>query len=227
MIAICAIGWNATHHGKRWLDSVKRNSFGHDVKLFLLDNGSSDSTYAMFASYKPEVLLRNNENESIHKGWNRLLREAFKINPEMIVLSNDDVMVGPRWLDAALREIRKGGLRYFLPNGNVGHVDTLDADVTAALPSLSQTTVPARAAWCLMFPPTALPVFMPIPEELVLWYGDDQIHARLAAAGYSCEAINDCCAKHIGSVSVMRRPDYSAVIEKDKQTYIRMYGKLP
>lgn len=227
MIAICAIGWNTEYHGRRWLESVRRNSAGHEIKLFLLDNGSADRTYDMFRSFDPEILLRNTENESIHKGWNRLLREAAARNPEMIILSNDDVIVGPRWLDAALRELHKPGMRYFLPNGSVGHVDSMDADVLRILPSLPQTTVPARAAWCLMFPPAALPIFMPIPEELILWYGDDRIHAKLAEAGYSCESITDCCVNHIGSVSVLRRPDYTEVIEQDKQTYIRMFGKLP
>lgn len=227
MIAMCGLAWNCADHSKRWLDSVRRNTPGHDVKLFLLDNGSTDNTSELFKSYNPEVFIRHQNNDSIHIAWNKLLREAAARGPELIVLSNNDLIVGPGWADAALRELRKNPKRYFLPNGDVGSFDTFDNDVRAALPSLPQSTTPARAGWFLMFPPDALPIFLPVPEELILWYGDDYIHTKLQAAGYTCESIQDCCVKHLVSVTVFRRPGYTEIVEKDRQIYQEIMRKQP
>lgn len=226
MIAVCGLAWNCVDYSKRWLDSVRRNSNGHDVKLFLIDNGSTDGTSELFRSYNPTYFERHEGNYSIHISWNKLLREAAKHNPELIVLSNNDLIVGPGWADAALREVRKNPKRYFLPNGDVGAADTFDADVRAALPSLPQATVPARAGWFLMFPPDALPIFLPIPEELILWYGDDYLHALLQRNGYTCESINDCCVKHVGSVTVFRRENYNQIVERDREIFHEIFRKM-
>lgn len=223
---MCGLAWNLAHLSKEWLDSVRRNSHGHDVKLFLLDNGSTDGTSELFKSYQPEVFIRHENNDSIHIAWNKLLREAAARDPELIVLSNNDLLVGPGWADAALREVKKNPHRYFLPNGGVGTHGSFDADVAATLPTLPQTTVPARAGWFLMFPPAALPIFLPVPEELVLWYGDDYIHTKLQAAGYTCESITDCCVLHHGSVTFLRRPGYTEIVARDKIVYNEIMRRI-
>ena len=229
MIAMCGLAWNGLVHSKRWLESVRNNADGHDVKLFLIDNGSMDGTYELFQSHNPEFLLRQPGNLSIYIAWNRLLREAAARNPDLIVLSNNDLVVGPGWIDAALREGRKPTFRDFLPNGNVGgNMDTFDADVRAALPELSPVAIgPARAGWFLMFKPSCLDIFLPIPEELVLWYGDDYIHTKLQEAGYVCESILDCCVKHAGSQTVFQRADFHEVIKRDREIFKRIMGWAP
>lgn len=228
MIAVCTMAWNGIDLSRRWLDSVRRNSGGHDVKLFLLDNGSTDGTLDLFRSHGPEFLHRHEENFGIYKGWNLLFREAAARSPEAVVLANNDVIAGPRWLDALVREVRRPGLRYFLPNSDPGtYGDGYDGEIAAALPSLPAATVPARAGWCLMMRPEAVNVFLPIPESLTLWYGDDWMHHRLKEAGYACEAILDCCCKHAVSATVFRRPDFSEVVERDKRVIQEILGWLP
>lgn len=224
MIAICGLAWNCADYSEKWLQSIRRNTAGHEVKLFLIDNGSTDGTGRLFQSYNPTYFERHENNDSIHISWNKLLREAVKHGPELIVLSNNDLLVGPGWADAALREVRKNPKRYFLPNGSIGSYDTFDADVRAA--SLPQNTTPARAGWFLMFPPEALSIFLPVPEELILWYGDDYIHTKLQAAGYTCEAIQDCCVLHHGSVTVFRRPDYNKIVERDRELFSRIFKEM-
>lgn len=227
MIAVCGLAWNCADYSQKWLESVRRNSGGHEIKLFLLDNGSTDGTSKLFKSYNPTYFARHESNDSIHIAWNKLLREAHKHNPELIVLSNNDLLVGPGWADAALRELHKNPKRYFLPNGAFyGDPAQFDMEVRSRLPSLPQSTVPGRAGWFLMFPPDALPIFLPVPEELILWYGDDYIHAKLQRAGYTCEAIQDCCVMHFGSVTVFRRDGYNQIVDRDRMIYAEIFRKM-
>ncbi len=226
MIAICTLAWNSVDVTEEWARSVDRNSGGHDIRLFVMDNGSTDDGATERCLWPLGRFWRNEVNESIYKGWNTVLREALLHRPEMIVLTNNDVVVGPGWLDAALREIRTGEKRYFLPHGDRFGTSTpedFDREVRRRAGSpTAPRTVPARAGWCLIFPREAIEHFLPIPEELVLWHGDDVIHDRLAAAGYRCEAITDCHVYHHVSVSFYKRDDYPTIVERDKQVYARL-----
>ena len=218
-IAICALGWNHRDVTHRWLDSVRRNSDGHRVGLYLLDNGSSDDTKAVMDAFDPRYCARNNDNESIYKGWNLLTRQALLDNVEVVCLSNNDLVVSPGWLDAVAREVGRGDARYFLPNGSYS-----SDGKTAPLVPPAPGTRPARGGWCLFFRADAVRHFLPIPEELQLWYGDDWIHYKLERAGYRCESIDDCLVAHAGSVSFYSRPGYADIVAKDREIFNRLTG---
>jgi len=230
-VAICALAWNHAYITATWLHTVQRNSSGHDIKLFLGDNGSTDNheSWNLIRGVHPEVAWRNEANESIHRGWNRLLQDALAHDPELICLSNNDLLVSPGWLDPILREVRKdarlGALRYFLPNGDFKNDVTFEQEAAEKAKNLEGQTCHGEAGWCLFFTPAAVREFLPIPEELQLWYGDDYMHWKLAAAGYQCVTVLDCCILHRGSVSVNVRKDLAEVVAKDRATFNRITGR--
>jgi GT2 family glycosyltransferase len=220
VIAICALGWNHAEITRRWLDSVRRHSSGHDVQLYLMDNGSDDATSAVMQSFHPRYFRRNPTNDSIHKGWNELTAAACRDGASVVIISNNDLIMGPDWLGPLMRELGKPELRYFLPNGNFTNITTFERDAATRRPPPG--TRPARAGWCMVFPAAAIPLFWPIPEELQLWYGDDYIHRKLSAAGYRCEAVDDCVVHHMLSVSFNERTDHAAIVARDKIIYERI-----
>lgn len=222
MIAICALGWNKATFTKQWLESVARNSTGHHVELFLMDNGSTDDTAQVMQSFSPRVFVRNEQNESLYRGWNRLSERALAAGADIIILSNNDLLVGPGWLDPVAKVLQPGVKRYFLPNGGVPQDD---AGMRAAVASLGGQTTKADAGWCLMFHRDAVPLFSPIPEELQLWYGDNWIHWKLRQAGYSCESLLDCPVHHFTSTSFYSRPGYVEIVAKDREIYNRLTGE--
>lgn len=230
MIAICALTWNHAPVTISWLNSINRCCEGHEVKLFLGDNGSTDNeaSWNIIRAVNPEVAWRNEDNESIYRGWNRLLVDALARDPELICLSNNDLIVSPGWLDPVMREIRKdkaeGALRYFLPNGDYQSEYTFEELARQRSVELAGQTVRADAAWCLFLTPEAAREFLPIPEELQLWYGDNFIHWKLANAGYKCEAILDCGVLHRGSVSFNARHDKVEVVARDREIFNRITG---
>lgn len=230
MIAVCALTWNHAEVTVSWLNSLHRGSGDHEVKLFLGDNGSTDNeaSWNIIRAVGPEVAWRNEQNESIYRGWNRLLVDALKRDPELICLSNNDLIVSRGWLDPVLREVRKdkadGRLRYFLPNGDFKDDKTFDQEAEAAARKHAGQTCKADAAWCLFLTPEAVRHFLPIPEELRLWYGDNFIHWKLAKAGYACEAVLDCCVLHRGSVSMNARKDKVDIVARDREIFNRITG---
>lgn len=227
MIALCGMAWNQAECTENWLASVSRSSSGHDVRLFLLDNGSADGAKMMriFNRYAPVWTHRNNTNGSIYKAWNQLLVAALAHKPEYICLSNNDVIVSRGWLNPIIREFEKDPKRYFLPNGNLTDRTTFEADAARVSTEQTGITKPGRGGWCLFFTPDQVREFLPVPEELILWYGDDFVHRKLAAAGYRCETVMDCCVLHLGSVSFFRRSDYVKIVAKDRETYYRLTGE--
>jgi len=224
MIAICALGWNKADFTQRWLESVQRNSGGHTYGLFLMDNGSTDGgeTSRVMQAFKPVIFERNEGNESIYRGWNRLAMQALKMGAEIVIISNNDLLVGPGWLDPVARELQQGVKRYFLPNGGVPQDDE---GMRAVVAGKTGQTVQAIAGWCIMMYRDAVPLWYPIPEELQLWYGDNWIHSKLRNAGYTCEALLDCPVHHFTSTSFYSRPGYVEIVAKDREIYNRLTGE--
>ena len=215
------IAWNQIQYTRWCLKSVLRNSEGHDVEFHLLDNGSTDGqTYSALEGVNPVTLMRNERNESVYRGWNRVLAEALKRPYDVICLLSNDVVVGPGWLDGIAREIAKPDLRYLLPNGEwPEQVETFDETVRAALPGLVGQTKPGLAAWCMFFKPEAVRIFHPIPEDFILWYGDNYIHLALREKGYAGVAVMDCCAIHFLSKTFFATPGYTNIVEDDKRAF--------
>lgn len=226
MIAICALGWNKAEMTRQWLESVRRNSAGHDVRFYLMDNGSDDHTRDVMQSFGPAYFQRNESNDSLYKGWNTLARRAIDDGADVVILSNNDLIVGPGWLDALARELADPCKRYFLPNGELRDAANFEADARTRLaqPRPSPSTVRADAGWCLVLPRVAVPEFLPIPEDLQLWYGDNWIHWKLAQAGYSCEAVLDSYVLHYGSVTFYSRPGYAEIVARDREIFNRLTG---
>ena len=204
------------------VESVQRNSGGHQVFFVFVDNGSTDGT-SEFLAAQPGVakIIRNPTNVGVNPAWNQLLAEALKHAPDVICLANNDILVGPGWLDAVSQEIAKDDKRYFLPNGQFSTPNTFDQDVRNALPNLSGTK-PARAGWCMFFHPSSIPLFHPIPPEMKLWYGDDWVHHKLGRHGYRCETVLATCCLHHVSKTITGYPGMEEQVARDREAFVRL-----
>ncbi len=225
MIAICMAVHNQLHYTEQCFRSIGRNSYPYPLGFFVVDNGSSDGTWEWMNAElhgNPQMLYRNPGNDSLSASWNKALRAGLDHGADLLVLTNNDVIVGPGWLDAVVREYLKGEKTYWLPNGGLSP-DNYDAQVRAQ--PKEGRTIPGRAGWCLFFTREAVQEFYPIPEQLRLWYGDDWIHWKLAKAGYTCRVAMDSYVYHFGSKTVQTRKDLQAIIDADKETYFRITGE--
>ena len=226
MIAIGALCWNEAWATKQWIESTRRNSVGHDIKILAIDNGSEDKNKTWTEVLKADWFERTSSNENLSIGYNKLFRKSLELGADIICLANNDIIVGPMWLDAIVRELGKDSKRYLMPNEYLKRADFVDEDAleymrTAAAP----TTTKMLKGTCLFFTPEAVREFLPIPEELVLWYCDSWIHGRLKKAGFSCEMVSDSLIYHYGSLSFYRRDDYTDIVAKDREVYNKLTGE--
>lgn len=230
MIAVCIPAYNLLQYTRWAVDSVLKNSAPHDVRLYLLDNGSERRDVFDYMKSIPNAkVVRNEINRWVYGGWNQLFEMAVADKPDIVALMSNDVQVGRNWLDGIVREIAADRKRYFLPNGNFHDHVMFGKEVDAVLASIGDgpRTTPGKAGWLMAFPVEAVSIFSPIPTTLRLWYGDDWIHWKLKAAGYKCETVLDSCAIHFGSktLEAMNQDEKVRVIAQDKAEYERLTGE--
>lgn len=208
------------------VESVLRNSIGHEVQFYFVDNGSTDGTYEYLSSL-PQVaqIIRNPTNVGVNPAWNQLLGQAIQQGPDVIVLANNDILAGPGWLDPVVRELAKNDHRYFLPNGDLHNDGTFEDDARAGYIENAGKTVAGRGGWCLFFRVEAIKLFLPIPERMTLWYGDDYIHWVLQQQnGYRCETLLDSYCLHYVSKSIAEFPNRDQVIAEDRKAFEEITG---
>lgn len=228
MIAICFVVHNQLWYTQKFIESVARNSYPHQLGFFAIDNGSSDGSLDWLNSMKvsPKVVMRNEGNESLSRCWNRVLRAGLEHGADLLCLANNDIIVGPGWLDAIIKQydssIKSGDKAYWMANGNF---DGNNLEQQARDRIRTGSTYAGRAGWCLFFRKETVQEFLPIPEELRLWYGDDYIHWKLGKAGYKTLVAEDCCAYHYGSKTVQTIGVIQPIIDADKETYFRVTGE--
>lgn len=230
MIAVCVPAYNLIEYTRWAIESVVKHSAPHDVRLYLLDNGSERRNVFDYMKSIPKAkVVRNDINRWVYGGWNQLFEMAMADKPDLVVLMSNDVQVGRNWLDGIVRELAVDRKRYFLPNGNFHDHVMFGREVEAALAAIGDgpKTTPGRAGWLMAIPAEAVPLFMPIPITLRLWYGDDWIHWKLKGAGYKCETVLDSCAIHFGSktLEIMNQEEKVRIIAQDKAEYERLTGE--
>jgi len=223
IVTICAPCWNQVEYTKWFVESIRRNSEGHDVGLILLDNGSTDGTREYIRSVNA-IRIELEENIGVNPAWNMLLAEALKHESDVIVLANNDIWVGPEWLNSVSHELMwpyNGS--YFLPyDGIQTSIEGYEDAVRAALPTLRGHRVASRGGWCMFFTPAMVRRFHPIPDGIKLWFGDDWIHYKLGEAGFRCETLLDCCVRHFLSKSVTELPNKIEIIARDREAFARI-----
>ncbi len=91
-----------TLQGLRSLDRARTD--GLDVRIYVVDDGSTDGTGAAVAADFPDVVLIR-EDGSLHyaAGTNRGIEEALEWEPDYVATMNDDAVFHPDFLQSLIR----------------------------------------------------------------------------------------------------------------------------
>ena len=236
MIGICVATHNRLEYTKKFFESIAKNSYPYELGFFVVDNDSKDGTKKWLENElkgNPKV-IQHSTNDSLSKSWNLAMSTALRYGADLVCLMNNDILVGPGWLDGVVNQVIKfynpadpnepeeKRRAYWLPNGNFSE---LTLDEQARNRQKTGKLYDGRCGWCMMFRAQTVREFLPIPLELKLWYGDDFIHWRLRKLGYKCLVVDDCCMVHFGSKTLELRSDIAETVAADKETYFNITGE--
>jgi GT2 family glycosyltransferase len=103
LVAVVILNWN----GRRWLapclDSVSASEYTN-IRVYLVDNGSSDGSQEVVRERYPGVtLIQNHRNLGVAEGFNVGARQALRQGADYIALLNEDVKVEPGWLGPLIK----------------------------------------------------------------------------------------------------------------------------
>jgi len=86
---------NQSNYTKKCIESLVNTNVDLS-RVVVVDNGSTDNTRELVTSYPKIHLIQNKENLGCGVAWNQ---GALKLQTEWTVVMNNDVIVGPGWLD--------------------------------------------------------------------------------------------------------------------------------
>lgn len=94
--AVAILNWNGLNHLKTYLPSVVEYSSSENVDIYVIDNGSTDSSCDYIASTYPTIkLVKLEKNYGFAGGYNKGLAQ---ICADRFILLNSDVRVTEGWI---------------------------------------------------------------------------------------------------------------------------------
>ena len=219
-VAIVVLSWNGMADTLRCLDSLAAVSYP-DLRVVLVDNGSTDATVATVAERHPEVeVLALGSNTGFCAGNNAGLRWSLDQGFDLIGVLNNDTVVDPGFLEplvdrlvgdplAAVSplityldrpdEVWFGGSRLDAGVGIVYHRD--EADLSVADAAAAVRSVPAITGCCLVATREVWRAVGLFDERFFLIFEDADWSARARAAGCSTEVVVASTVRHAVSAS--------------------------
>lgn len=130
LVSVIIPCYNQAHFLPETIESVLRQTYSR-FEIIVVDDGSSDDTSRIAASYK-EVRAVRQENQGVAQARNRGLRES---SGECVVFLDSDDRLRPRALAAGLEALRRAPDAAF----SYGSADLIAADGTFLAPSRRRT----------------------------------------------------------------------------------------
>jgi GT2 family glycosyltransferase len=213
---------NWRDYGKKYLsdclDSVKKQNWTGESKIFLIDNETSDESFAFLKASAPEAqIIREQNNEGFCKSNNDAMRQALAQGYGYILLFNIDTELEPDAVKEMIRAAESddriaavqarlmlhpetdrvnslGNATHFLGFGyTVGYKQKL-SDIRSRMPDVSDIFYPSGAA--VLFKADALRE-VGLYDENYWMYNEDQEHGwRLRLAGWRCVLAYDAVVYH-------------------------------
>lgn len=111
--AVAILNWNGLNHLQTYLPSVVENSQSQNVEVYVIDNGSTDSSCNWIAENYPSVnVVKLDRNYGFAGGYNKGLAQ---INSDRYILLNSDVRVTSGWIEKTAKCMEELNLRACSP----------------------------------------------------------------------------------------------------------------
>lgn len=227
-ILISVLNWNCTDETTECVRSLLQldNTDGHELDILVIDNGSRPEEWARLQDAlggKRVTLLRNPSNLGFAGGHNIALRQAIDSGADYAWLVNSDAVAKPDSLDRIVAlmddDLRCGAASpVILSRDDENVIDFCGARHDwPALASVNATSIEdarrmealyPRDMWlmgaALMLRVAALRDVGLLNDGYFAYYEDNDISARLQAAGWRCRMVLDAVVLHCHPALRMR-----------------------
>lgn len=165
------------------------------IQLLVVDNGSAHDVKEVIAD--KGVVIRNEVNRYVNPAWNQMMRYFLDRSPQydLLVIANSDLVLDGGWA-AKLRAHRAADRREQLIFGKVG----ADHCSMGAFFAMTQAAVQASC---------------PIPEELLIYGGDDFIFEVNRRIGFVEVVIEALTMFHEVSGTISKSPELWEIGRRD------------
>ena len=208
-VAVVVVNYNGRHHLDYCLPSILSTAY-EAYEVIVVDNASTDGSAELVRSRFPRArLLASPTNRGWAGGNNLGIRQALTDGCSYVVLQNNDTLVDPRWLGAAVAVMdpnpRLGILGFRVLNEYRADEDTDRTVFQSAMdawrePRLSAT---AHVSGCAMFVRARLFEELGLFDERYFYsFEDIEFCLRARRAGHRILLVPQALAYHEGHQSI-------------------------
>jgi GT2 family glycosyltransferase len=202
------------------------------VQVLVIDNGASAEARRGIAAHGQSVdVLRNERNVYVNPAWNQIAERFLSSDADVLVIANEDLVTSRGWAAALLQRAiaaRQKGEREMWFGRRTHQLEeaktprALPAAVAAKVDSFSSGLSSEDDAWkdvestqgeFFALARASAELVFPIPEDLLIWYGDNWIIEILGLSGHKLVTLRDVVVWHKGSVSCERLPEMRQITQ--------------
>ncbi len=209
LAGIVVVAWNGASNLEILLPSLTP-TIPANVRLYLVDNASTDGSADVARALHPDVvILRNEANLGFTGGNNPAIARALSEGCEYVILLNDDTkIVDDRWLDDTLSLFSErpdvAAIGYEL-------LASPSESTPRDLPRIGSPTLLVSGC-ALALRSTVLESIGPFDDAYFAYAEEDDLESRIARAGYVMLQINRQIV-HFGERTSSRVSEFAAFLE--------------
>ncbi len=203
-------------HTRECIESVINKP---NIDLLLIDNGAEESVKNLLNTYEqnnPTVkVLHNPVNIFVNPGLNQCM-QYFLEHPEYeyLIMINSDLILYPNWDEVVRKRLAIDSNEICMPTivpdkmftGMQPNSDVVEGTViTGGVNGVFMIVNQVQAN-----------IVCPIPESLLIWFGDNWILELMRGFGFKTIMSNNFLGYHAHSQNVSKVEGISAMIEADK-----------
>jgi hypothetical protein len=163
------------------------------VQLLIVDNGSALDVKQAIAD--KGIVIRNAVNRYVNPAWNQMM--AFFLNRpdrfDLLVIANSDLVMDSDWA-SKLRKHRETSKEEQIVFGRVGRPDPSHPEQCSMGAFFAMTQGAVQASY-------------PIPDEILIYGGDDFIFHVNRGVGFSEKVIESLTMSHVVNGTISKSPE--------------------
>jgi len=166
------------------LESIKKNTPEWFYRVILIDNGSEDNK-KNFENFCPKgsIYIYNSKPKNVTDSWNQGIKEALRLGADYILIMNNDVVVGKKWLEELVRIMRENQLWCLSPDYIAGEKPKHFEKLVEERLEMPEDLQPRAGRFCFICPAKTFKRVGLFDRRFHYWHGDDDFELRLRQRG--------------------------------------------